>query len=139
MQLGLERKTCKFEHGGEEIHGHDRIVAHASRLGNTGSPDDGRLAHSAFVKPTFAGPQGQVASRPGPRRVLKPPLSLKKMMTVFSVSPSCSSLAVRAPTLSSTAATMEARAGLSWRMRVLPSCSGRVGVFPSKVFFAFVT
>ena len=78
--------------------------------------------------------------QPGPKRlpprVLRPPLSLKKMTTVFWSSFSSFSLPSNAPTLSSTAATIEASAALSCRMRVRPSCSDFVGVSPLNIFSA---
>ena len=64
MQLGLERKAGKLEHGGEEIHGHDRIVTNASLLGHSRGPDDGGFAYPAFVEPALSGSQWLVATGP---------------------------------------------------------------------------
>ena len=43
-------RPAEFEHGGEEIHGHDRICKRASLLGHSGA-DDGRFAYPALVEP----------------------------------------------------------------------------------------
>ena len=101
-----------------------------------------RMSVGSRTPPSYSQPLPARSGRlqPGPKRprcrVLRPPLSLKNMTTVFSSSLSSVSLAKSTPTLSSTAATIVARAGLSCRRRLVPSCSGSVGVLPSNALAA---
>ena len=78
-----------------------------------------RMMVGSRTPPSYSQPLPARSGRlqPGPDRprpsVLSPPLSLKKMTTVFWSSLSCLSLAKSVPTLSSTAATIDANAALS--------------------------
>ncbi len=71
-----------------------------------------RMIIGSRTPPSYSQPlperNGRLLVGPGLRSVQRPPLSEKKQTTVFSASPRRSTAASTCPTLSSTAATIEA-------------------------------
>ena len=105
-----------------------------------GGTDDSRFAHPALVEPALACSQGKVASRTGTAQGAEPAVVTEEDNDRVIGEPEFVELGGQgAHAVVDRGRPWRRGPGCPWRMRVLPSCSGRVGVFPSKLFSAFET